>query len=170
MNIKKLCRRGNNANHEEYHSGICLSRIQYIPLYSLSGSIHGNVRWCPSLALVSLFETTSNPVCECLLQIWFAPLFCLASFPSAQGPGVVHWMTRDDCQFLLHLPPQGTSGAIGRVGNLFQLQGALFSPPGRWLELFPAPSPHALICPRFFPLMYGLCWINCPFPVRGQCL
>ena len=59
--LKKLHRRENNANHEEDCGGICLSRIQYLPLSSLSGSTPGNVRWCPSLALGSLFETASDP-------------------------------------------------------------------------------------------------------------
>ena len=96
MNVKKLWRRENNANHEEDHSGIHLSRIQCLPLSSLSGSIAGNVRWCPSLALGSLLETTSDPQSMALsFGLGWSPLFCSASFPSAQGPGVVHVMTRE---------------------------------------------------------------------------
>ena len=61
MNVKKLCRRGNDANNEEDRSGIRLSRIQGLPLSSLCGCSSGDVRWCLSLALGSLFETTSDP-------------------------------------------------------------------------------------------------------------
>ena len=41
--------------------GTGLSRIQCLPLFSLSGSAPGDVRWCPSLALGSLFKATNNP-------------------------------------------------------------------------------------------------------------
>ena len=42
----------------------------YHSLSSLSGSTLCAIRRCRSLALCSLFETKSNPVCGCLLQIW----------------------------------------------------------------------------------------------------
>ena len=51
--LKMLCRRENNANHEDDCSGICLT-------VSLSGPASVDVRWCPPLALGSLFETTSH--------------------------------------------------------------------------------------------------------------
>ena len=58
--LKILCRRGNNGNHKEDHGGICLNRIQSLPLSSLSGSYPVNVICCPNLALGSLFEATSD--------------------------------------------------------------------------------------------------------------
>ena len=169
MNVKNLFRRENNANNEEDHGRICLHRIQHLPLFSLSGSSPGNVRWCPRLALGTLFKSTSNPQSVALFfRCGWAPLFCPAAIPSAHGPVVVHLMTWEDCQYVLHLPPKGASGVIGRVGTLCHSQGALFSFQGRWWECFSIPSPFTLVCPRFFPIMYGFWWISCPFPVRGQ--
>ena len=94
MNVKKLCRRENNTNHEEDHGGIRLSSVQCLPLSSLSGSSPGNIRWCTSLALGSLFETKSDPqsVAVSFLFGW-SPVFCPVRFPSIWGPGVVHLMT-----------------------------------------------------------------------------
>ena len=82
-----LCRRENNANHEDNHGGIHLSRIQCLSLSSLSGSALGNVRWYPSLALGNLFEVTSDPQSVAVsFRFGWSPLFCPAGFPSAQGP------------------------------------------------------------------------------------
>ena len=135
MSLKKLCRRENNANNEKDHGGIHLCRIQCLALSSLSGSAPGNVRWCPSLALGSLFKTTNNPQSVAVtFRFGWSPLFCPACFPSAQGPGVVHLMTREDCQYLLHLSSEGASGAIGRMGTLGHPQGVLFSFQGRRWE------------------------------------
>ena len=93
MNVKKLCRRENSINHEQDHGGICLSRIQCLPLSSLSGSAPSDARWCPSLALGSLFETTRDPLSVAVFfRFGQSPLFCPTGFPSAQGPGVVHLM------------------------------------------------------------------------------
>ena len=61
INVKKLRRRENSTNHEEDHGVICLHRIQCVPLSSLSGSAPGAVRWCPSLALGNLLQTTVDP-------------------------------------------------------------------------------------------------------------
>ena len=62
-----------------------------MPLYSLYGSALGNIRWCPSLALGSLFKTKRYPQS---LAVSFGPdcasLSCPTEFPSAKGPGVVH--------------------------------------------------------------------------------
>ena len=58
--LKKLHRRENNANNEDCGE-IHLSRVQCLPLFSLSGSAPGDVSWCPSLTLGSLFETASDP-------------------------------------------------------------------------------------------------------------
>ena len=119
MNVKKLCRRENNASHEEDCCGICLSRIQYLPLSSLSGSAPSNVRWYSSLALGSLSKTTSNPQSVAVsFRFGWTPLFCPAGFPSSLGPVVVNLMTQEHCQHLLHLPPAGASGAIRNVGTL----------------------------------------------------
>ena len=124
MNVKKLCWRKNNTNNEQERGGIHLSRIQCLPLSSLSGSALGNVSQCPSLALGSQFETTSDPQS---LAVFFrlggSPLFCPASLLSAQGPGLVHLMTREQCQYYLHLPPDLVSGAIRKVGFWVAAQG-----------------------------------------------
>ena len=61
MNVKKLCRKENIRNHEEDHSGIHLGSIYYLPLIFLSGSTSVDVRWCPSLALGNLLQTTVDP-------------------------------------------------------------------------------------------------------------
>ena len=111
MNVKKLCRRENNANNEEDGNGIHLHRIQCLPLSSLSGSAPATVRWCPGLALCSLFRTTSNPQSVTVsFSFGWSPLFHSAGFPSEQGPGVVHLMTQQDCQYLPHLSPEVQSG------------------------------------------------------------
>ena len=85
--LKKLCKRGNNPNYEEEGSGIHVSRIQCLPLPSVSGSAPGNIRWCLRLTLGSLLETTSDPQCGCLFQIWLVPsvLLCQLSIISP-GP------------------------------------------------------------------------------------
>ena len=76
-----------------------------LPLSSFSKSASGNVRWCPNLALGSLLETTVDPwSIAVFFRLGWSPLFCPASFPSAQGSGVVHLMTGEDCQCFLHLP------------------------------------------------------------------
>ena len=119
MKVKWLCRRENNANHEKDHSGIHRRRIQCLPLSSLSGSIPGNVLWCPNLALGGLFKTTSDPQTVGIsFRFGWIPLFYPARFPTALDPGVVPLMTREDCQHLLHLPPDVISGVIRRVGTL----------------------------------------------------
>ena len=156
MNVKKLCRRENNSNNIEDCAGVYLSRIQCSPMSSLSVSVPGNVEWCPTLALGSLFNTTGDPlsVSVSFTLVW-APLFCPSSFPPAQDSGVVHLTTREHRQYFLHLPPEGASGEIRKVHTLGHLWRALFSFLGRWWECFPAPSPYILVCPRFFPIMYG---------------
>ena len=148
--------------------GILLSRIQCFPLSSLSGSAPGNVRWCPSLALGSLFEAASDPQSVAVsFKFGWIPLFC-PGFPSALGPGLVLLMTWEDYQYLVHLPPHGASGEIRWVGILGHPWGAIVSLQRGWWEYFPLLLPHVLVCPRFFPIMYGFCWICWPFPVRGQ--
>ena len=87
-----------------------------LPLSSFSGSTPGNVRWCPSLALV---ETTGDPQSVAVsFRLGWSPLFCPACFLSALGPLVVHLMTQEDCQYHFPLPPEGGSSAIRRVGTL----------------------------------------------------
>ena len=156
MNVKKLCRRENNPSNEDC-GGIHLSRIQGLLLSSLSGSAPGNVRQCPSLALASLFKTTGDLYSvDVSFRFGLSPLFCPDSFPSAQSPGVVHLMTQEDCQYLLHLSLAGASCEIRRVGTQGHPQGALFSFQGRWRKCFLGLLLHALVCPRFFPIMYSL--------------
>ena len=80
--LKKLCRKENNTVNEEDHGGIRLSRIQYLPLSSLPGSTPGNIRWCPSVPLGSLFETASDPQSVAVsLRFGWSPLFFPAGFP-----------------------------------------------------------------------------------------
>ena len=156
MNVKKLCRRGNNTNHKEDCSGVCLSRIHCLPLSSLSGYAPDDVRWCPTLALSSLFKITSDLQCVVVcFRFGQSLLFCPACFPSALGPGVILLVTQENCLSLLHLLPEGVPSAIRRMGILFHPQGTLFSLQRRWWECFPAPSPHNLLCPSFFLVMCG---------------
>ena len=61
--IKTYAGEKNTANHGEDHSGFGLSSIWYLPLFFLSGSTSGDVRWCPSLASGSLLETTRDLLC-----------------------------------------------------------------------------------------------------------
>ena len=64
--------------------------------------VPGN-RWRPSLALGSLFKTTCDPQSVVVsFRFGWSPLFCPSSFPPTLGPVVVHLMTREDCQYLLH--------------------------------------------------------------------
>ena len=51
MNVKKLYRKENIANHGEDLSGFHLGSISYLPLFFLYGSASGDVRWYPSLVL-----------------------------------------------------------------------------------------------------------------------
>ena len=44
MNVKKLYRKENIANHGEDHSGFHLGSGQYLRLFFLSGSASGDVR------------------------------------------------------------------------------------------------------------------------------
>ena len=45
MNVKKLYRKENIANHGEDLSGFHLGSISYLPLFFLYGSASGDVRW-----------------------------------------------------------------------------------------------------------------------------
>ena len=113
MNGKRLCRKENNANHEEDHCGIHLSQIQSLSLSSLPGSAPVDATWCPSLTLGSLFMAASDPQSMAVsFRFGWPPLFCPASFPAALGPVVVPLMTQEDCQCLFHLSPEGVSVAI----------------------------------------------------------
>ena len=57
----------------------------------LSGSNPGDVRWCPSLGLGSLFETTSDPQSVAVsFRLGWSPLFCPPGFPSAQDLSLIH--------------------------------------------------------------------------------
>ena len=142
MNVKKLCRRENNTDTEEGCSGIHPCRIQCLPLSSLSGSAPGDVRGCPSLALVSLRLPAIHSLWLSPAGLAGPPLFCSASFPSAHGPGMVHLMARGDCQYLFHLPLEGASGEIGRVGTLGH-------PPGAALTVFGEDSGNVSLSPSY---------------------
>ena len=128
MSVNKLCRRTNNANHEEDRIRIHFSRIQGLPLLSLLGSTSDNIRWCPSLALVYLFKTTSDPQSVAIsFSFGWSPQSCSAGFPSVVGLIMVPLMAGEHCQYL-HLPPEGplvwwVGGNPGSpLGALFRFQ------------------------------------------------
>ena len=138
---------------------------------SLSGSSPGNVRGgCPSVALGSLFETTSGPQSAPVsFRLGRSPLFCpvqghsisirpRSGLSNVQKHGWYH----------LQMPPEGTSGATRRVVSLDHPWWALFSLQGRWWERFPSLFPHVSVWPKLCPITYSFWCISCPFPVRGQ--
>ena len=74
-------------DNEEDRGGLHLSRVQCLPLSSLSGSAPGDVRWCPSLALGSLFETTSDPPSIAVsFRFGWSALFCPSGFSISTRP------------------------------------------------------------------------------------
>ena len=70
--IKKLCWRKNNTNNEEDLSGINLNRIQSLPLSSLSGSVPGDVIWCPSpcVRIPMIHSLWLMPSVVTLVNLW----------------------------------------------------------------------------------------------------
>ena len=152
MNVKKLCRRGNDTNQEEDHSVIHLSRTQCLPLSFLSGSAPGNVRWCPSLALGSLFKTISDPQSVTAASDLSGPHF--SALPAFHQPTVQEWFLNDPKWLSVPSPSasRGFSGVMGRVGTLGHPLGALFSLQGRWWEHFPTFSPQLWSVPASFQL------------------
>ena len=61
--------------------------VEFISLFSLSGSAPGDVRWCPSLALGSLFETTSDPPSIAVsFRFGWSALFCPSGFSISTRP------------------------------------------------------------------------------------
>ena len=140
----------NNTNSEEDHSGPHPSRVEHLSL----SSYFGNVRWCPSLAVGSLFKATSDPQSVAVsFRLGSSSLFCLASFPSAQGPGVVHLMsesTTSTTPTCLQRGPLVQSGGW----NPWITPRRHFREGGGSISLSPI-LPHVLVCPRLFPIMYG---------------
>ena len=43
--------------------------VEFVSLFSLFRSDPSDVKWCPSVALGSLFQATNNPVCGCLFPL-----------------------------------------------------------------------------------------------------
>ena len=135
----------------------------------------GNVRWCPSLALGNLFKaTSSNPQSVAVsFRPGWSSLFRCASFPSAQGPGVVYLMSQSTasttCPYLLRGPLVQLGGWIPwfapeKSCSVFKEDDGSVFP-----TLLTSPL-HVLVCPRLFPKMYSFWWISYPFPMRGQCV
>ena len=54
MNVKKLCRIENTANHGEDDSRFLSHSLVYLPLFILSGSTSGDIRYLPHLTLGNL--------------------------------------------------------------------------------------------------------------------
>ena len=77
----------------------------------------------------------------------WSSLFFAANILSAQGPGVVHIMTQEDCQYLLHLSPQG-----GNPGS--PLEGTVQSS-GKMLGMFPF---HLATCFGLSQILYNNVW------------
>ena len=115
-----------------------------------SGSVSGNVRWCPSVALGSLFKATSAPQSVAVsFRLGWSSQFCPADFLSAQGPGVVH-LTSDNTSCTTPTCSQmGLLVPLGGWDPQFSLGGTVSSQ-GRWWVCSPAPVPHILISPRLF--------------------
>ena len=136
-----------------------ISKFGVCMLSSPSGSDSGDDRWCPQLALGSLFKVTSGPQSGCLLQAWLclgwsSPL-CPAGLLLAPGPGVGHVVSSSTTG---HLPLEGASGVMGRVGSLDLPWEVLFNLQGRLWVCSPAPVPHILVYPRFFPILIYSFW------------
>ena len=89
---------------------------------SPSGSDSSSVRWCPHLALGSLFKTASTPQSAAVFFrhgcIWAGPHYsALLAFYQQKvrgGPSNI----QQHCRYHLHLPLEGTSGGTRRVGSL----------------------------------------------------
>ena len=125
MNIKKLCRGENNANHEEDHSGIHLTVFSF-------WICPGNVRWCTILVLGSMFETTSYPQSMAVsFRFSWSPLFCSATISSAQGQGVVLLMSKSTTKMTNTCLQWGDSGEIGMDESLSHPRRVLFTLQGR---------------------------------------
>ena len=96
-----------------------------------------------------------STVCGCLLQISLVPtiLPCQLSISPRPRSGSFN----DPRSLPVPSPPTSRIRLwwIGKVGTLCHLRGVLLRVPERWWECFPTPSPHVLVCPRFFPITYG---------------
>ena len=127
MNVKKLCRRKSNANNEADCGGIHFSRVYCLPLSSLSGSAPGNVRWCPSLALGSLFKAASD-LCKWLKGLWLYPIVLL---------------------FFPVLPCWLSISPGSRCGSFNNQEGRVPSLPiskwGLWWDLYPVRPPRSTV-------------------------
>ena len=150
MNVKKLCRRENN---EEDHGGVHLSGIQFChcllsldpPLVMPDGVLVWPYAACSRLqAIPSLWLSASG----------LAGPHC-STPPAFHQPRVQKWFS-----WWPERTASASSTCLRRVGILCHPWGALFSQ-GTWWECFSSPSPHILVCPRFFPIMYGFWWISC---------
>ena len=80
-------------------------------------------------------------VIHCLLQTWLVPTLLPCQLSLSTGPRSGLSNVPEHCKHHLPLPPEGASGAIGRVDSLVRSWEELFSLQGRWWECFPNP-PH----------------------------
>ena len=141
-------------------------------LFSHSGSSSGNVWWCPCLALEACLRL------QAAHSLWMSPSGLAASrLVLATLPCWLFIITRprggssnvqQHHRYHLHLPLEGASCAIGRVGYLDLPCEVLFSLQGKSWVCSPALVPHVLMWARLFPIMCSFWWNSCPFHVRGQ--
>ena len=139
--LQSYAKEKNNTIHEEDHGGIRLRRTQCLPLSSHSGSTPGDVRWCPSLALCSLSETASIPVCGCLLYIWLVPtgLPCQLSI----SPGPRSGSFNDPRGLPVPSPPVSRGGLVDQEGgSMGHPWRTLFSPRGGSESVSPSLATH----------------------------
>ena len=86
----------------------------------------------------------------CLPSVFFWS--CLWLFISSSSRGG----SSNFCQHL-HLPVEGASIVVRRVGPLGLPEEVLFSLLGKLWVCSPAPALPVLVCPTLFPIMYGFC-------------
>lgn len=150
----------NKVEFDSAEFSVCL-------LSSPSGSISGNVRWCPSVALGRMFEAISNPQSVTVLfSFGLSSLFCSADFLSAQHPGVGHLMSNGT---VIPPPPASRGGFQCEVkgGNTGTPLRGTFQSSGIIEGVFPYTCATHLGLSLIISIMYIFLRISCPFHVRG---
>ena len=113
----------NKVEFVSAESSVCL------PLSSSSGSAPGNVSWCPSLALGSLFMATSKLLSVAVsFTLGWSSQICPAGFLSAQGPGIVHPLSESTACTTSTCPQMGLLVRLGGCNSWFS--------PGRGCSVF----------------------------------